>query len=87
MSKVAVVRTTPETILQDIQRAMQLAQVEDALDADSTTILKNNLSWHLMYPGANTTPWQLEGTILGLYKAGFKELVCVENETVVTSTE
>jgi uncharacterized protein (DUF362 family) len=85
MSKVAVVRTTPETILQDIQRAMQLAQVEDALDADSTTILKNNLSWHLMYPGANTTPWQLEGTILGLYKAGFKELVCVENETVVTS--
>ena len=85
MSKVAVVRTTPESILEDIQRAMQLAQVENALDADSTTILKNNLSWHLMYPSANTTPWQLEGTILGLYKAGFKELVCVENETVVTS--
>ncbi|MBA7484822.1 hypothetical protein ES707_20353 [subsurface metagenome] len=87
MSKVAVVRTTPETVLQDVQRVMQLAEVRDALVVDAITIIKNNLSWHLMYPGANTTPWQLEGTILGLRNAGFEELVCVENETVVTSAK
>ncbi len=85
MSKVAIIRTKPETVLQDVQKVMQLADIQDTLEAGRTTILKNNLSWHLMYPSANTTPWQLEGTILGLYKAGFKELVCVENETVVTS--
>ncbi|MBW8002788.1 MAG: DUF362 domain-containing protein [Planctomycetes bacterium] len=87
MSKVAIVRTKPETILQDIQRLMQLGGVKDALDSGADTILKNNLSWHLMYPAANTTPWQLEGTILGLRNEGFEELVCVENETVVTSAK
>jgi uncharacterized protein (DUF362 family) len=66
---------------------MELGGIRDVLDSSVTTILKNNLSWHLMYPSANTTPWQLEGTILGLRKSGFKDLVCVENETVVTSAE
>jgi uncharacterized protein (DUF362 family) len=84
MSKVAVVRTKPETVLQDVQKVMQLAGIKDALEAGRTTILKNNLSWHLMYPSVNTTPWQLEGTILGLRGVGFEDLVCVENETVVT---
>ena len=36
-------------------------------------------------PGANTTPWQLEGTILALQQAGFDDLVCVQNKTVVTN--
>jgi len=87
MSKVAVIRTKPETVLQDVKRVMQLAGVSGALNAEVPTILKNNLSWHLMYPSANTTPWQLEGTILGLREAGFADLVCVENETVVTSAK
>ena len=87
MSKVAVIRTKPETVLQDVKRVMQLAGISEALDVSAPTILKNNLSWHLMYPSANTTPWQLEGTILGLREAGFADLVCVENETVVTSAK
>lgn len=87
MSKVAIVKTTPQTVLQDVERVMQLAEVTDSLETGVTTILKNNLSWHLMYPSANTTPWQLEGTILCLRKAGFEDLVCVENETVVTSAK
>ena len=84
-STVAVVRTQPESVLADIRRLMKLAGVEQRLDPSATTILKNNLSWHLLYPGANTTPWQLEGTILGLRDAGLTDLVCVENETVVTN--
>lgn len=84
-AKVAVVRTTPQTVLDDVRRVMRLGGASEALDSSATTILKNNLSWHLMYPGANTTPWQLEGTILALHEAGFGDLVCVENETVVTS--
>ncbi len=87
MSKVAVVRTRPLNVLSDVARVMRLANVGEALDSSVTTILKNNLSWHLMYPSANTTPWQLEGAILELKNAGFEDLVCVENETVVTSAE
>ncbi len=84
-SRVAVVRTRPDTVLADTQRAMELAGVKDALDPSATTIIKNNTSWHLLFPSANTTPWQLEAAILGLKDAGFADLVCVENETVVTN--
>ena len=66
MSKVAIVKTKPESAVDDIQRVMELADVKNALDSSKTTILKNNISWHLMYPSANTTPWQYEGSIMGL---------------------
>ncbi|NLL58635.1 MAG: DUF362 domain-containing protein, partial [Firmicutes bacterium] len=84
-AKVAVLKTRPETVLEDYRRLMKMAGVEQYLDKSRATILKNNISWHFPYPGANTTPWQLEGSILGLLEAGFEELVCVENKTVVTS--
>ena len=86
-SKVAIIRTSPESVVEDTRRVMQLGGVKKALDPAATTILKNNISWHLMFPSANTTPWQLEGTILGLRDAGHEDLVCVENRTVVTSAE
>jgi hypothetical protein len=82
--KVAVVRTTPQTVLEDVQRAMDQAGVRGALRPDTTTILKDNISWHFPFPGANTTPWQMEGTILGLRKNALNDLVCVQNKTVVT---
>src|SRR5881628_3564573 len=83
-SKVAVLRTTPETVLDDYSRLMDVAGVQSALDAHATSILKDNISWHFPFPGANTTPWQLEGAILGLRHQGFADLVCVQNKTVVT---
>ncbi len=83
-SKVAVLKVRPETIIQDIHRLCELAGVKQALDPNATTILKDNISWHFPFPGANTTPWQLEGTILALKEAGFKDQSCVQNKTVVT---
>ncbi|MFI5397223.1 MAG: DUF362 domain-containing protein [Candidatus Binatia bacterium] len=83
-SKVAVLKTQPETVLADYQRLMEMAGVQQHLNASSTTILKDNISWHFPFPGANTTPWQLEGTILGLRNHGYGDLSCVQNKTVVT---
>jgi uncharacterized protein (DUF362 family) len=82
--KVAVVKTSPATVLDDVQRAMELAGVQTSLAANTPTILKDNISWHFPFPGANTTPWQLEGTIRGLRSNGFQDLTCVQNMTVVT---
>jgi uncharacterized protein (DUF362 family) len=82
--KVAVLRTNPEAVLEDYQRLCELALLGGALDPSATTILKDNISWHLMYPASNTTPWQLEGTILALKAHGFGDLVDVHNRTVVT---
>ena len=81
---VVVLKTTPSTVLEDIQRAMEMGGVRSALNPKSPTILKDNISWHFPFPAANTTPWQLEGTILGLRNAGMANLVCVQNKTVVT---
>jgi len=83
-SKVAVLRTKSDTVIDDYRRLVELAGVQDALDPSATTILKDNISWHLLYPGANTTPWQLEGTILGLLDAGITDIIDVHNRTVVT---
>jgi uncharacterized protein (DUF362 family) len=82
---VAVLKTRPDSVLQDVERLMELADVRTAMDPSATTILKDNISWHFPFPGANTTPWQLEGTILGLQKAGFNDISCVQNKTVVTN--
>ena len=84
-AKVAVLYTQPETILQDYQRLFELAGGAEALAPGVTTILKDNITWHFPMPGANTTPWQLEGTIQALRGAGFNNLVCMQNQTVVTN--
>src|SRR5262250_1049016 len=84
-ARVSVLRVTPDTILTDIDRLLALGGVQKALTPGKTTILKDNISWHFPFPAANTTPWQLEGTILGLAKAGLRDQVCVQNKTVVTN--
>lgn len=83
--KVAALFTQPDTVLQDYQRLFDLAEGAKVLQPGTTTILKDNITWHFPMPGANTTPWQLEGTILALRSAGFDDLVCVQNQTVVTN--
>lgn len=83
-SKVAVLKVKPETIHRDIERLCDLAGMRDALEPGKTTILKDNISWHYPFPGANTTPWQLEGTVRALRNAGYQDLTCVQNKTVVT---
>lgn len=83
-SKVAVLKTKPETVLSDYEKLMKLADFDKYLNINKTTILKDNISWHFPFPGANTTPWQMEGTILALKNAGYSDIVCVQNKTVVT---
>src|SRR5579862_4321963 len=84
-AKVAVLRVGPETILSDIDRLVEIAGVSSALAPGKTTILKDNISWHFPFPAANTTPWQLEGTIQALNRRGYTNQVCVQNKTVVTN--
>lgn len=81
---VAVVTVTPESILEDIGRAMSMAGVRSSLDPARPVILKDNISWHYPFPGANSTPWQIEGVIKCLREEGYRDLACVGNKTVVT---
>jgi uncharacterized protein (DUF362 family) len=84
-SVVAVLRTNPDDVLNDYVRLAELAGLREALDAGKTTILKDNISWHLPFPGANTVPWQLEGCIRALKAHDVTDLAAVHNDTVVTN--
>ena len=85
-SSVAVVKTCPETVLDDIQTAMTLAGVEQHLDPLATTLLKINISWQHWYPGCSTSPWQLEGVTRGLRNLGYQDLIGAHNGTVVVDS-
>jgi uncharacterized protein (DUF362 family) len=81
--KVAVLRTTPETVTDDIGRLMDLAGYQNALPKDHETILKVNISWQTWYPACSTTPWQLEGVARKLKADGYRDLSAAHNKTVV----
>ncbi len=84
--KVAVLKTRPESVLEDIDRLMLLAGVQHALPTGVPTGLKINISWQTWYPACSTTPWQLEGTVRTLRKLGYSDLVGFHNDTVVVDT-
>ena len=68
-------------------RLMDLIDYTSILDPKKTTILKNNISWHMLYPSANSTPWQVEGVAQKLQADGYDDLVVLENRTVVTQAK
>lgn len=82
-SKVAVLKTTPATVIDDYKRLMELTEFEKALPKEYDTILKINISWHYYYPACSTTPWQFEGVVKTLLEAGYKNLIPAQNRTVV----
>jgi uncharacterized protein (DUF362 family) len=84
--KVAILHTSPETVLEDYERLMVLAGIEKALPKGITTGLKINISWQTWYPACSTAPWQLEGAIRGLRAAGYSDLLGIHNDTVVVDT-
>jgi uncharacterized protein (DUF362 family) len=90
MSKsiVAVVKSTPATVLEDVADAMRKAEYRQFLDPGADTCLKINVTWHLYMPGTSTTPWQLEGVIRTLLEDGAKadSLWGVHNDTVVVDS-
>jgi len=86
-AKVAVLRTTPATVLEDYRKLMALADYERFLPKDRDTLLKLNLSWTKYFPACSSEPWQVEGVVRTLLEGGFpkERLIPVENKTVVTN--
>jgi len=81
--RVALLRTRPETVLEDYRRLLKLADYEAALPKDKETLLKINISWQQWYPACSTAPWQLEGVIQTLLEDGYRDLIAAHNRTVV----
>lgn len=83
-AKVAVLRTSPETVIEDYKKLLELAELDKFLPKEiSENILKVNISWHIYFPACSTTPWQLEGVVKTLKEKGYKNLIAAHNSTVV----
>lgn len=85
-SKVAVLKTAPETVLEDYRKCLLLAEYPDFLSPERETLIKLNLSWTKYFPACSSQPWQVEGVVRTLCEAEFppENLFAVENKTVVT---
>jgi uncharacterized protein (DUF362 family) len=89
MSRVAVLKTAPATVIGDYGRLMRLADYQRHLAKECETALKINISWHYFYPACSTTPWLLEGVISTLLEDGYdkEKLYGCHNRTVVVSAK
>jgi len=84
-SKVAILKTSPATVLRDYHDVMNLGGYQDVVGRDADTALKVNISWHFFFPGSSTTPWQLDGVIKAMTQDGYDPnlIHACHNRTVV----
>ncbi|NQT93329.1 MAG: DUF362 domain-containing protein [Lentisphaerae bacterium] len=87
MSKatVAILKTTPATVIRDYHRVMNLGGYRDVILQDRDTALKINISWHFFFPAASSTPWQIDGVIRAMKRDGYDSHLIhgCHNRTVV----
>jgi hypothetical protein len=50
-AKVAVLKTSPWTVVDDYGKLMRLAQYRQFISSDDDTLIKINLSWTKYFPG------------------------------------
>lgn len=88
-AKVAVLRTTPETVVEDYGKLIRLADYRKFLPKENMTCLKINVSWQKFFPACSTTPWQLDGVIKAMLEDGYKKdlMYGCHNRTVVVDGE
>ena len=85
--RVAVLKTSPEAVLDDTRVLMSLADYQRFLNKDQDILIKLNLSWTKYFPSCSSQPWQVEGVVRTLLEDGYsrEKLIPVENKTVVTN--
>ena len=85
-SAVAVLRTRPETVVEDYGRLLRLVKYDAVIPPEQDLLLKLNLSWTKYFPACSSQPWQLDGILTTLLADGYRRehLFPVENKTVVT---
>src|SRR5215831_1878074 len=84
--KIAVLRTRPETVVEDYGRLMRLASYRSVIDPAIPTVVKLNLSWTKYFPACSSQPWQVEGVLKAMLEDGYdrRRILPAENKTVVT---
>ena len=53
-AKVAVLRTSPESVVEDYGKLLRLAEYEKYLSKEKMTCLKINVSWQIFFPACSS---------------------------------
>ena len=85
-SLVSVVRTSPEDVIRDVRKAMELADWQRFITRGAEVSLKVNLGWDKLIPGAVSAPWVVEGVIQTI-RDYVGRIYLVESSQVVVDVE
>lgn len=88
-SKVAVLKTSPERVLDDYRKLLHLAEYGTFIPRGVDVALKLNISWGIYYPACSSAPWQIEGVVKTMIEDGYdsERLYAAHNRTVVVSAK
>lgn len=88
-SLVAVIKTSPETVLDDYAKVMHLAGYRKVISREYPTAIKINISWQKYFPACSSPPWQVEGVIKTMLDDGFPKnsIYAAHNRTVVVDAK
>jgi len=83
---VAILRTEPDAVKDDVMRAMDLARWREFISPGADIALKPNLGWDKLIPGAISAPWVVEAVILAI-RDYVGSIYLVESDQVVVDVE
>ena len=88
-SQVAVIKTSPDTVLDDYAAVMHAAGYRKVISGDKPTAIKINISWQKYFPACSSPPWQVEGVIKTMLDDGFPRnaIYAAHNRTVVVNAK
>ncbi len=72
-TKVAVVKTSPDTFIDDYSRLFDLLELDSSFfpgDCTAPVTVAADLSWHNFAPACSTAPWQVDAVIAALAGCG-----------------
>jgi uncharacterized protein (DUF362 family) len=76
---VQVLKTSPQTLREDISRVLQSPEF-GKLCPGNRTLIKINANYDRNWPGCNTSKWFLDALLFNLRKAGFEDLTAIEGD-------
>ena len=69
--QIFVIKTSPNTVLDDYKKLMHMAEYQKYFCKDLRRIIKLNLSWSKFFPACSSPPWQVEGLLKTMTEDGY----------------
>lgn len=83
MSKVIVIKTKAATVMEDIARAFEYADLKNTLPPGVGTIIRGTLNKQCFSSCENTMPWQIDGILRILKREGYEKITGLFDDSAI----